>query len=414
MTTPKMPSVRDRVSGSVGPAVVQYRWGNDVQSPNPAYTIMSAPNRLGWRKDMTDIVTPDFRAWQARGGVINNPMWSTEVEYTGSDKGWSFEAPVPGNRYFGDCPSNWCIYAYGRPEPWVSADSTVHNLVQTTATQAWANVNVGEFQGLAALGELHQTLNLLGDPIRTISDFLWQRVWADADWKAARGKKAKNKALAQLLSSLWLQYQYAFRPILMDIEAIAAELHDQTFSIRRTSRASAQKTITATRSYTSAYGGVSVDFTEEQRTVVSVRSGVLYEAAIDPHRQFGLHWTNLPSALWELTPWSFVADWFINVGDYLQAVVPKNAAILAEFSSIVVKTTVERKSGAARVSSGAPWVTKRSPNGMDRTVRTSKTRRNVLPSPSVTPALSFADSLAKGNRGLNAYMLFLQQFIKGH
>lgn len=413
MTTPKMPYQRTRETGAIGPTVVQYRWGNDVQSPNPAYTAMSAPNRLGWMRSMTDIVTPDFRAWLARKGIVNNPMWFLEVEYTGSDSGWSFEAPVPGNRYFGDCPSNWCIYAYGRPEPWVSPDSTVDNLVRTTATQAWAGVNVGEFQGLAALGELHQTLNMLGDPIRTISDFLWQRAWGDADWKAARGKKAKQKALANLLSSLWLQYQYAFRPVLLDIEAIVTELQDQSFSLRRTSRASAQKTIVATRSYTSAFGGVSVDFTEEQRTVVSVRSGILYEASIDPSRQFGLHWTNLPSALWELTPWSFVADWFINVGDFLQAVVPKNAAILAEFSSIEVKTTVERKSGAARVSSGAPWVTKRSPNGMDRTVRTSRTRRNVLPSPSITPSLSFADSLAQGNRGLNAYMLFLQQFIKG-
>lgn len=413
-TKTKSPYLRDRETGAIGSAVVQYRWGNDVLTPNPAYTVQSAPDRLGWMKSTTDIVTPDFRAWLARKGIINNPLWINEVEYTASDSGWSFEAPVTGNRYFGDCPSNWCIYAHGRPGIFVDHASTVESMIQSTATQAWAGVNNSDVQGLAALGELHQTLNLLGDPIRTISDFLWKRAWNDADWKAARGKVNKQKALLKLLSSLWLQYQYGWRPILMDIEAILKELNDQTFNIRRTSRAQASKTITSNRSYTGSFGGVSVDFTEEQQTVVSVRSGILYEAAISPARQFGLHWTNLPSALWELTPWSFVADWFVNVGDYLQAIVPSGANILAEFATTDVKTTVTRKSGAAKVTSGSPWVTKRSPNGQDRAIYTSKIRRNALPPPSLVATTSIVDSLRAGNRGLNAYMLFVQQFIKGH
>ena len=409
-----MPRLRTRSTGALGPAITQSRWGNDKLSPNPSYTVVSNPESLGWKKTITDISTPDFRAWLARGGIVNNPVWIEERTFTGSDKGWAFEAQVPGNRYFGDSPSNWCIRAYGVPRPWVDVNPAIDQMVASTATQAWAGVNVGDVQGLAALGELHQTLNLLGDPVRTLQDFLWKKAWANADWKAARGAIAKRKALLSLLSSLWLQYQYAFRPAIMEIEGVLKELGTQTFNTRRTSRGSDSRVITASRAYTSGYGGIDVDFTETQVTELSVRSGVLYDAVVDPIKQFGLHWTNLPSALWELTPWSFVADWFTNVGDYLQAIAPKiGVNTLAEFHTVEVKTTIKRKSGAARVTSGNNWVTKRSPDGEDVAVYQSRTRRNFLPSPSLVLDTRLIDVMSRGNRGVNAYMLFVQQFIKG-
>jgi hypothetical protein len=54
---------------------------------------------------------------------------------------------------------------------------------------------------------------------------------------------------------------------------------------------------------------------------VKVRANILYE--IDNRQHFGLSFQEIPIAVWELLPYSFVADWFFNIGDYVQAITPK-------------------------------------------------------------------------------------------
>jgi hypothetical protein len=46
----------------------------------------------------------------------------------------------------------------------------------------------------------------------------------------------------------------------------------------------------------------------------------------------------LPTTAWELVPYSFVADWFINIGDVIQSVRPTGA--LASKSCLSTKTTL--------------------------------------------------------------------------
>lgn len=402
-------SLRQREMGGFTPSSCTWRWWNTGQNPVPPWLSATFAER-GFYKETVDVVTPNFSKLQAEGRIINNPMWSSEVESSGGDSGWKFQNVQKGTTYYGECQGDWGLSSYKKPANPGLDGAIIDRLKSTTATAAWAGVDVGEFQGLAALGELHQTLNLLGDPVRELQKFLWQKAWASADWNRARGRAEKAKALGRLISSLWLQYQYAFRPLIMDLEAILKELHEQSFSIRRTSRSTAKESKSYTTQYVGRNAGIEVDFTETVNQTYTVRSGVLYEGAIDPLKQFGLHWTNLPSAAWELVPWSFVADWFINVGDYLQSITPKvGVRILAGFTSVKVETTVIRKSGAARLPV-AGWVTLRSPNGTD-----VANYRNYSRTPSIgSPELAYTpviQAMLKGNRGLNAYMLFLQQFL---
>lgn len=404
---------RTREINALGPSTTVWNWWN-TKDTMPPWTSASMGNTRGYFKETVDVVTPNFSKLQAEGRVINNPMWVTEVDHQQySDSGWKFQSQSGGTMYYGECQRDWCQVALGAPSNPGLDQSILDYLLASTATTAWAGVDVGEFQGLAALGELHSTLNMLGDPVRSLSTFLWQRAWANADWKAARGRAAKARALANLLSSLWLQYQYAFRPIIKDIEAILHELQTQTFSPRRTSRAKAEQSVSTQSSYVAHTGGgaIDIDIHEEVERKYSVRSGILYEGSVDPAKQFGFHWTALPSAAWELTPWSFVADWFINVGDYLQAISPKiGVHVLAGWQTIEVKTKVTRYSGAARLNV-AGWTTVRSPNGVSVSEYRNFQRRNVIMQPQlvVEPVIP---ALLRGNRGINAYMLFLQQFIK--
>lgn len=403
---------RTRVNGALTPSTTSWNWW-DSQSTVPPVSSNTYAGRRGWRKEMTDVVTPGFRKLVANGGVVNSPMSLYEITASGGDKGWKFENSVSGppTVWYGECYGDWCISVYGRPPDPGQDGSLVDHLVDLAATAAWAAVDEAAVSVPNILGEMHQTLNMLGDPVRSLSDFLWQKAWADADWKAARGRAAKARALAKLLSSLWLQYQYAFKPIIMDIEDVLSELQKQTFVPRRTARTQQVRDVDSTVQHVGVTGGININFTTRTQTRYIVRATIMYDSIVTPAKQFGLTWRELPSTAWELTPWSFVVDWFINVGDYLRAIVPKlDVRYLSCSQTIERITNVQRTSGQAWLSQ-AGWTTIRSPGAVDVATYRSKVRHPSLPSPSLTVETDLGQALGL-NRGVNAYMLFLQQFIK--
>jgi hypothetical protein len=57
-------------------------------------------------------------------------------------------------------------------------------------------------------------------------------------------------------------------------------------------------------------------------------------------RTLGLRVQDFPATLWELMPWSFVADWFVNVGSWLRVVSPiPGLNILGSWSTIIDERT---------------------------------------------------------------------------
>lgn len=403
---------RTRTNGALTLSTTSWNWW-DTKHTIPPVSSFTRAGCKGYRKEMTDVVTPNFRKLVSKGGVVNSPMSLYEITASGGDKGWKFSNSISGppTVWYGECFGDWCITSYGIPPDPGQDDSLVNHLVSLTATAAWAAVDNSAVSVPNMLGEMHQTLNMLGDPVRSMSEFLWTHAWADADWKAARGRAAKARALAKLLSSLWLQYQYAFKPILMDIEDILEELQKQTFSPRRTARAQEVRENDKTVQSVGSSGGININFTTRTQTRYIVRAAIMYDSIVTPQKRFGLTWRELPSTAWELTPWSFVADWFINVGDYLRAITPKlDVRHLSCSHTIERITNVQRTSGQAWMSQ-VGWVTDRSPGAVDTVTYRSKVRHPSLPSPSLTVETDLSQALGL-NRGVNAYMLFLQQFIK--
>jgi hypothetical protein len=65
----------------------------------------------------------------------------------------------------------------------------------------------------------------------------------------------------------------------------------------------------------------------------------------DVYDTFGVHLNKLPAALWEAVPGSFIADWVVNIGSFLEAITPK-AGTKVLGSCTVVKDTHNTSSTA--------------------------------------------------------------------
>lgn len=123
------------------------------------------------------------------------------------------------------------------------------------------------------------------------------------------------KAVAKTLGNRWLEYQYGWKPLISDIY----NAHDEMMKAARKKmnfRASARLPIDSYK-LTNATGHV-LTVNARVEGWYGVRFSVncyLPESAFDLQR-----WTSLnPVSIgWELLPFSFVVDWFIDVGSFVR------------------------------------------------------------------------------------------------
>jgi hypothetical protein len=87
---------------------------------------------------------------------------------------------------------------------------------------------------------------------------------------------------------------------------------------------------------------------------VDVRSGILYEntGTLDT---FGVSLSQIPVAAWEVIPFSFVADWLVNVGSLVSALTPKVGVTV--LSSWTVVKDSQNTSSYASLKSVVPGPT---------------------------------------------------------
>lgn len=116
------------------------------------------------------------------------------------------------------------------------------------------------------------------------------------------------------VSSRWMEFRYAVMPVVYDAQSALNVLYDSQVkpSVRRVSAGKKLGHLINIVEVYPSYNIRRVSMAEGQgRAVVYFRVHPVSEQL----KRFGL--INLPALLWELTPLSFVVDWFLPVGDYL-------------------------------------------------------------------------------------------------
>jgi len=304
-----------------------------VDWPDSATSIYTADwnvGKVGMQKITKDIVTPGFRKIRASGGFVNNPMImdTTTFIYNNMSGGKiKANAPWPGSSHYLESKHDGyaCLtLILGQLVPaFVLSDLTISALKADVATRSLANIRKPSAQVLVSVAELHKTIDMFRRPLQFASAF-------------TKKYMSKGARVFEVGSNAWLQYRYGIRPLMMEIEGIAKAL--QTLRpIRSTARAKGTLNEVSTSSgLSAAFDGLAYGYVDVHDHTCTVRAGTIYDCSVTLQDSLGLNLSDIPDAAWELVPYSFVADWFVNMGNYISAMTPK-AGVKRHASFLSVK-----------------------------------------------------------------------------
>lgn len=307
-------------------------------------TVTSTSKSQGSLQTTTDVVIPGYAKRKAKGEVFMNPF-STSKTQRSTASGVITIGPDPnwGTRTFtGDMPCVWSIPP-NRPA-WFN--QRILDAQARTLLSAHAKVASEEFLSLVTVAEAKKTASMIARPLSGATDLINRIV--------ARKSKllAKGLNLAGAAFNAWNEYRFGWKPLLYELEQIRdayylSEVYNSK-PVRLVARSSDKDIkwdppLVITQGTVQYLSGVvmSGNFTHTAR----VSSGVLYELhdetqASATARLMGLRLSDVPSTIWELVPYSFVVDRFLDVGKWLSAIMPKpGVTVLGTWT-----TTVEEQS----------------------------------------------------------------------
>jgi hypothetical protein len=283
---------------------------------------------VGRYEVFNDVVTPKFESRRGKGEIIMNPMSKRVSEcviYPGSGYdvvngppapyGCAATAVYPKYRMEGNAFPLFVHLAEGLPSPYnaalsprlVISDVEVSKLVADTCTKCWASRSLADSNLFESVAEYRQTMRMFGDTfLRGRSTLL---------------KYARNPLVGA--SSVYLMIRYGIMPLVRDVQSIVKGLAKPTGRVRKTTRSSGTLERSFVRNFSNSYGGIYTQgISRFDNDSVSVRAMSLDEYEATLAANVGFTDNGLFITPWELIPWSFVLDWLVNVGNYLQALAP--------------------------------------------------------------------------------------------
>ncbi len=201
------------------------------------------------------------------------------------------------------------------------------------------------FQSGVFLGELKEAIHMVTRPAtalrRAVSSY------STAAKKAVR--RARNtSAAAKALSGTWLEHSYGWRPFFSDVDSGMKALADLPKIVGEViSGSSSNKTVSAPFLYNPVWDNTiaRLRFVDISTTRVRYKGMLACDnntsTARDWHQNWGLTLSDFLPTVWELIPYSFLADYFSNVGSVIDAASLGSVSLRWGFSSSFSKS--ERK-----------------------------------------------------------------------
>jgi len=234
-----------------------------------------------------------------------------------------------------------------------SLDVTEDN-IQNLFMKAYAKMKTPDVKGGEVLAELGETIRMIRSPFRAARSLI-EEITSRAVSRGTGGRGAKA------IADAWLEYRYGWKPIILDSQKIiktANSLNKKLGKLVLVSRAGDAATNRDSKQW-SATAVCNCGGSCSQSIQIKNNVGVLY--VIKPRTPaealastLGLRFWDVPSTMWELTPFSFVVDWFSNVGDWIQAITPDPDILVLGNWCTTIRHTDFTRSGHIEWFNGVP------------------------------------------------------------
>lgn len=178
--------------------------------------------------------------------------------------------------------------------------------------------------GMMILGELGETINMLRNPLSSLVGGV-RKYLTNLGKVPVKGRNAQ--IVTQAVASTYLEAVFGWLPLISDINAIMATVNAQRNRIkpfRVTGKGSSEST-TSLGTYantTNNYLAYNVNIEDvcrtESRYIVGFKPDA-FDAVQSLNRLYGFTPERFIPTMWELMPWSWLIDYFANIGTILEA-----------------------------------------------------------------------------------------------
>jgi hypothetical protein len=268
---------------------------------------------------MTDVVTENFTEKLKAGLVINNACSRTKTTVSYSGGGSYFGSyksdPSKTNVVSGSGSITGFWLAYWSCPSLTTTLPPIGDEIRQAQIKALAAIDKAPYAMAEDVATIRQTLDFLKRPFGSIWD-LSKRFKKDLrafDSNYKRGKR--RKSYESHVANVWLEYRFAFQPLVRTGVNVISSLTDQGRYRSRfqTSHGSVESSNKASGNYNgSGYVyGRTVEMTRKVRAVTQYTS----QTPLDDWRtKYGLRNKDIPELLWDLFPYSFMIDRVIDIG----------------------------------------------------------------------------------------------------
>lgn len=202
----------------------------------------------------------------------------------------------------------------------VAAEQAASALLRSyiDANSAWRGGNF--------LAEFAETVRSLRRPLDGIHRNTWDLIRKVTSMK--RLFRRNPRAYARMLSGAWLSWSFGVRPLLSDVGGLEAAIRDMGNELGARDRlpiiGNGQDV-----QFAFVYGGYSTPYMDDAvhdstlKTISHVRyKGACIATPPGSHpllAHFGFTPEDIAPAVWEAIPWSFMIDYFVNVGEKIES-----------------------------------------------------------------------------------------------
>jgi hypothetical protein len=233
----------------------------------------------------------------------------------------------------------------------------IHDLetaMNQAKVRAYKAVREAQYQisGPTFLAEFREAVQMLRRPASGLKDYAMTYLNQINKRKSGSGRRRPSHRKA--VADSWLEYSFGWSPFLSDIKAIAETVarfqYERRFASVSGFGESDELVIdSSTNPGEFASGGVFYLLRSvlKQTTKVKIRVGLTASlnapfGSLDSLVQLsGFSMQNFVPAVWEVLPWSFMVDYFSNIGDVLEAETTDTSAVRRSQISIVTSDDLE-------------------------------------------------------------------------